>query len=103
MFKASLSTAGPSPHQPAAGKESGNGPSLAALCRRKMITPKEKSERFLLTLLSPFSGHFCPATEAKGKKWKILGIFLTAKPADMMDNLREKIEDIESFQQHLVG
>ena len=36
-----------------------------------------------------------------GLKWvpklKILGIFLTAKPADMMDNLREKIEDIEKL------
>ena len=36
-----------------------------------------------------------------GLKWvpklKILGIFLTAKPADMMENLREKIEDIEKL------
>ena len=56
------------PLQFSPAKESGNGPSLGCAVQEENGYSKGKNGSFLLEGALFFPGHFCPATEAKGKK-----------------------------------
>ena len=50
-------------------EESGNGPSLGCAVLEENGHTKRERWSLLVMRAHPFPGHFCPVTEAKGKKW----------------------------------
>ena len=50
-------------------EESGNGPSLGCAVLEENGHTKRERRGFRYIFPHTFPGHFCPVTEAKGKKW----------------------------------